>query len=102
MTEGWGVFMEEGGGLGQKLPVETAGDQRGGDNSEQERSSPQLTLLLSQHHSERLQEPVDYPPPLKPRKHTCTHTFCFNLNFCLYGCSFLHSHAIKATSEVTH
>lgn len=74
MTEGWGVFMEEEGGLGQKLPVETAGDQRGGDNSEQERSSPQLTLLLSQHHSERLQEPVDYPPPLKPRKHTCAHT----------------------------
>lgn len=51
--------MEEGGGLGQKLSAETAGDRRGGGNSEQERRSPQLTLLLARRHSEGLQEPVD-------------------------------------------
>lgn len=55
---GLGDFMAEGDGLGQKLSLEISGDQTGGGGSEQERWSPQPTILLAQRHTERLQARV--------------------------------------------
>lgn len=78
--------MEEGEGLGQKLSVETAGDRRGG-NSEQERRSPASPASFR-----TLAGACGLTATLKTKEtHVHTHTFCFILNFCLYGCSLSQS-----------